>query len=212
MASSLSSLFGRTKLYEPSPRFDHGTAAVRGRCYLWGGWFAQDFSESGRRKLTSTAEIFDPYLETWEEHPTTGVPPPGLYNGACTSLLDSLYWFGGWDGSYYCNFLHRLDTTTLKWRKLQPLSQVYGPMRKHGCGMVSFLQNRLAVFGGYGIPTGPTQPGAMFTKSTHYTDGSGWSNELHVFNITEGMWGQYYLHDERESASFSVLNWLGRIL
>ena len=100
-----------SKLYEPSPRLAHG-AAVGGRCYLWGGR-VQDFSESGRRKLASTVEIFDPYLETWEEHPTTGVPPPGLYFGACTSLLDSLYWFGGWDDSSRYNFLHRLDTTTL---------------------------------------------------------------------------------------------------
>ena len=60
-------------------------------------------------------------------------------------------------------------------------------MRKGGCGMVSFLQDKLAVFGGYGIPTGPTQPGAMFTKDTEFATGSGWSNELHVFSITEGM-------------------------
>ena len=59
-------------------------------------------------------------------------------------------------------------------------------MRKVGCGMVSFHQDKLAVFGGYGIPRGPTQPGAMFTKNTNHTDGSGWSNELHVFDITEG--------------------------
>ena len=186
MASILSSLFGQTKLYEPSPRLGHGTAAVGGKCYLWGG-YVQDFSESGRRKLASTVDIFDPYLETWEEHPTTGVPPPGLYLGACTSL----YWFGGHDGSSRCNSLHRLDTTTLEWSELQPLNQTDGPMRKNGCGMVSFLQDKLAVFGGYGIPTGPTQPGAMFTKDTHSTDGSGWSNELHVFNITEGMWALY---------------------
>ena len=94
MASILSSLFGQTKLYEPSPRLAHGAAAVGGRCYLRGGC-VQDFSASGRRKLASTVDIFDLYLETWEEHHTTGVPPPGLYLGACTSLLDSfvLVWW-----------------------------------------------------------------------------------------------------------------------
>ena len=182
-----SPLFGRTKLHRPFPRFSHGAAAVGGRCYLWGGC-VQDFTESGRRELASTVEIFDPHLETWEEHHTTGVPPPGLYSGACTSLLDSLYWFGGNDGISFYNSLHRLDPTTLKWREIQPLNQADGPMRKIGCGMVSFFQDQLAVFGGYGIPTGPTQPGAMFTKDTRYTDGRGWSNELYVFNITEGMW------------------------
>ena len=173
-----------SKLYEPSPRYSHGAAAVGGRCYVWGGC-VQDFSASGRRKLPSTIEIFDPYLETWEKHPTTGVPPPGLCFGACTSLLDSLYWFGGYDGSTYYNSLHRLDTTTLEWRELQSLNQADEPMRKAAYGMVSFLQDKLAVFGGYGVPTGRTQPGAVFTD---FTDGRGWSNEIHVFTITEGMW------------------------
>ena len=141
MTSILSSLFGRTKLYEPSPRFAHGAAPVGGRCYLWGGCVPD--SESNRRKLLSTVEIFDPYLETWEEHPTTGVPPPGLYLGACTSLLDSLYWFGGYDGSSHYNSLHRLDTTTLEWKEIQPLNQADGPRRKSGCEIVSFLQDQL---------------------------------------------------------------------
>ena len=174
-----------SKLYEPSPKFGHGAAAVRGRCYLWGGR-VHDFSESSRKKLASTVEIFDPYLETWEKHHTTGVPPPGLYFGACTSLLDSLYWFGGGDGSSVYNSLHKLDPTTLEWRELQPLNQADRPMRKYGCEMVSFLQDQLATFGGNGISVGPTQPGAMFTKNTDSTNGSGWSNELHVFDITKG--------------------------
>ena len=204
MASILSSLFGQTKLYEPSPRFGHGAAAVGRRCYLWGGR-VQDFSVIGRKKLASTIDIFDPHLETWEKHPTTGVPPSGLYYGACTSLLDSLYWFGGWDNRSYYNSLHRLDTTTREWRELQPLNQADGPMRKSGCGMVSFLQDQLAVLGGYGILTGPTQPGATEATDFNNTDGSGWSNELHVFNIMEGMWALHCLHDERYAADFSVM-------
>ena len=175
-----------SKLYEPSPRFSHGAAAVWGRCYLWGGC-VPDFSESGRRKLASAIEIFKPYMDTWEKKPTTGVPPLGLHTGACTSLLDSLYWFGGYDGTSFYNSLHRLDPTTLEWTDLQPLNQTDGPMRKCGCEIVPFLQDKLAVFGGYGIPTNPTQPEAMFKKNTKNTDGRGWSNELHVFDITEGM-------------------------
>ena len=186
MASIQSSTFYTTKQYEPTPRFSHGVASVRGRCYLWGG-SVPNFSESAIKKLSSTVEIFDPYLETWEQHPTTGAPPPGLCDGACTSLLDSLYWFGGSDDSFYSNFynsLHRLDTTTLEWRELQPLNQAGGPMGKIWCGIVSFSQDRLAVFGGYGILSSPIQPGATFRS---FVSGRGLSNELHVFDITRSM-------------------------
>ena len=185
MAYILSSTFYTMKQYEPTPRASHGAAAVGRRCYLWGGR-VQDLSEGGRRKLASTVDIFDPYWKTWEEHPTTGVPPPGLYLGACTSQLGSVYWFGGWDGSSYYNSLHKLDTTTLEWRELHPINQASRPMIKACCGMVSFFQNRLAVFGGYGISTGPIQPGATFVKDC-FTSEIGWSNELHVFDITKSM-------------------------
>jgi len=186
MASIFSSMLGRTKPYEPSPRWDHYAAPVGGRCFLWGGC-VPDFSASGRKKLASTVEIFHPYQETWEQQPTSGVPPPGLYLGTSVSLLDQLYSFGGFDGASRYNTLHMLDPTSLEWKQKRALNLADGPMRKSGCGMVPYRQDRLALFGGYGIPTGPTQPGATFTKNTRYTDGSGWSSELHIFNIREGM-------------------------
>ena len=179
------STFHPTEVNEPTPRFSHCAAAVGGRCYLWGG-VVQDFFEIDWKELVSTVEIFDPYLETWEKHPTTGDPPPGLYDAACTSLLDSVYWFGGWDGWSFYNSLHRLDTTTLEWRKVQPLNPAEGPMRKVWCGMVSFSQDKLATFGGYGHPTSPIQSGATFIKNP-FSSGMGWSNELHVFDITRSM-------------------------
>ena len=178
----MASPFGQaTELREPSPRYGHHAAEVGGRCYLWGGYVP----EGSKRKLKLTVEIFEPYLETWEEHPTMGEPPPGVHSGACTSLLDSLYWFGGRDDNSYYNSIHRLDTTTLEWRELQPLNPADGPMRKAGCRMVSFLQDKLAMFGGYGIPTGPA--GVMLTKNTDFIDRIEWTDEFHVYNIKEGM-------------------------
>jgi len=87
MASILSSVFGRTKAYEPSPRCFQYAAPVGGRCFLWGGR-VPDFSASGRRKLASTVEIFDPQLETWKQQSTSGVVRRGLYDGGCASLLN----------------------------------------------------------------------------------------------------------------------------
>jgi len=186
MASIFSFMLGRTKPYEPSPRWGHCATPVGGRCFLWGGC-VPDFSASGRKKLASTVEFFDPYLEVWEQQSTSGVPPPGLYFGTSVSLSDQLYSFGGWDGASFYSTFHMLDPTSLEWKEQHVLNQADRPMRKIGCGMVPYSQDRLALFAGFGIPTSPTQPGATFTKDTRYTDGRGWSNELHVFNIREGM-------------------------
>ena len=184
MASTLSSMLGRTETYKPSPRFSHFAALAGGRCFLWG--HVPDFSANGREQIASTVEIFDPCLEVWEQKATSGVSPSGLYDGACASLSDQLYSFGGIDSGCFCNSLHTMDTTSLEWKTVRVLNPGDGPMRKRGCKMVAFSQDRLALLGGYGIPTGPTQPGATLTKSTRYGDGRGWSNELHIFNINEG--------------------------
>ena len=49
---------------------------------MWCGR-TEDFSESSKKKLASVVEIYDPYLEAWQQEATTGVPPPGLYAGGC---------------------------------------------------------------------------------------------------------------------------------
>ena len=59
-----------------------------------------------------------------------------------------------------------------------------GPMRKAGCGMVHFHHDKLAVIGGYGYPTGPPQPGSTFINVG--TDGRGATNEIHVFDLSQG--------------------------
>ena len=33
----------------------------------------------------------------------------------------------------------------------------------------------------------PAQPGSTFTKTTILSDGSGWTNEFHLFDLQEGM-------------------------
>ena len=170
---------------EPSPRFRHYASSVGGSCLLWGGCVPG----LSPKKLASTVEIFDPYLEMWEQQATSGDSPPGLVDGACAVLLDQLYSFGGTDGTSYYNSLHTLDPTSLKWKELPVLNQGAGPMRKERSGMFAYSQDRLAMFGGYGIPTGPIQRGAKFIENakTRYKDGRGWTNELHIFTINEGM-------------------------
>ena len=92
-----------------------------------------------------------------------------------------MYLYGGTDGSCYHSSLHQLDTRSWTWKRL--LSA--GPMRKRGCGLVAH-DSKLVLFGGFGIPSGPTQPGAEFTRSNTFTDGSGRTNEVHTFDLKEG--------------------------
>ena len=137
-----------------------------------------------RGKLLSIVETFDPFLEMWEQQPTTGSPPLGLCTGACSSLMDSLYSFGGIDGRKYHNSLHCLSTSVREWRELGESNPQDGPMEKRLCRMVTFNNDALALFGGYGIPRGTIQPGSSFIKNE--ADGSGWTNELHLFNVNKG--------------------------
>ena len=151
---------------------------------MWGGR-TQDFLHGGQDKLKSTVNVFDPYLETWQEQRTTGVPPRGFYVGAAAAHSTSLYSFAGHDGKSWHNSLHVLDTDTLVWTELS--HQTKSPMPKGGCGMVFFGTHHLATIGGYGRPTQPIQTGSSFhKKGTNFTDGRGWTNEFHVFDVTEG--------------------------
>ena len=150
---------------------------------MWGGR-TQDFHHGGRDKLKSTVNFFDPYLETWQEQCTTGVPPRGLVSGAAVAHLTSLYSFAGVDGISWLNSLHVLDTGTLVW--METTTTTHSPMPKSGCGMVFFGTHHLATIGGYGLPTQPIQTGSSFHKNSSRTDGSGWTNEFHVFDVTEG--------------------------
>ena len=165
----------------------HSAALIGDRLYMWGG-LTEGSSESSRKKLASVVEIYDPYLEAWQQEATTGVPPPGLYIGGCTSVHESLLWYGGFDGKsdFGRSTLHQLNTVTLNWEELHQ-STPQGPMAKAGCALVSFQGNKAALYGGYGIPTGPTQPGSTFTKYAGKSDGSGWTNEFHLFDLQAGM-------------------------
>ena len=56
-------------------------------------------------------------------------------------------------------------------------------MKKEGSGMAAF-SDCLGVFGGFGTPQGPTQPGS-FIKSSGSSEG--WTNEFHVYHLKTGL-------------------------
>ena len=169
------------ELYEPSPRYGHYATAVDGQLYLYSGRTVRYTAE--KEKLQSLVEVLDPLTETWTQKTTEGDIPPGMFSGACTSTGQDLFTFGGRDGKSRYGDLHRLKPTrnSLRWTRLTSVA------KKSGCGMVCFNSKHLLLFAGYcPLPT-DIQPGAVFTRNTPYTDGSGWTNELHLFDLDTGM-------------------------
>ena len=171
--------------YEPLPRFCHISECVGSKVLVQGGR-TKDFSEKSRKHLSTVVEIFDPYSELWEQKQVKGDGPrPGIYIAPSASLHDDLFSFGGFCDGNRINTLHRLDTKTWHWYQLSLQDADGAPMPKVGCGMISF-RNSLGVFGGLGIPRGPTEP-YSFMKNIRFTDGRGWTNEFHIYNLSEGM-------------------------
>ena len=185
MAALLARLTGSSAKYEPVPRLHHISGCV-GSIVLVQGGQTKDFSEKIRQHLTSVVEVFDPYSELWEQKQVKGDgPEPGIYAAASVSLHGDLFTFGGLFNGKLSNTLHRLDTKTWSWHQVSPLNADGAPMPKCGCGMISF-RDGLGVFGGYAIPLGPTEA-QSFLKDSRYTNGRGWTNEFHIYNLSEGI-------------------------
>ena len=189
---ALSKLTGSSSKYEPLPRFFHISSRVGSKVVVQGGR-TKDFSEKSRQHLSSVVEIFDLYSESWEQRPVTGdAPSPGTYGVASASLHEDLFSFGEYDGRQWFNTLRRLDTEKLCWSQVSPQNADGAPMPKYGCGIIAF-GNGLGVFGGIGVPRGPTEP-RSFIKNTTSTNGSGWTNEFHIYNLSQGNLSRGFSH------------------
>ena len=175
MASSL--------LYQPSPRFWHRAAQVRHKTYLWGG------VTTWKKTLPLEIEAFDTFSETWTKKMSMRVPPPGPRSGGFAVVAETLYYFGGNDTHSVYSSLHSLNTETLEWRELQSKNPTDQPMPKVGHGIVTYHDETvgvtsLAVLAGYGKPVTPIQLGSSFIPSANHCDGRGYTNEFHLFNLT----------------------------
>ena len=169
--------------YEPKPRLWHNAGAVRGECFISAGR-TTDFDKT-KEELSSTVEVFDQYLEQWRQLKTTGSPPVGFYNGGCcvSPNGDLFAYAGGTGGSASCGGLYKLSF--LKWSWLSMQSDAKSPGNKHACAIICFNKKKVAVIGGYGPPPASLQPGATFIKDKRYTNGEGWTNEVHIFDTDQ---------------------------
>lgn len=170
---------------QPQPRFWHSAFSVHGRIYVRGGSTAHFDTDEGKRELATTIEEYDPINHVWCQHKTVGAYHPGLSAVACTAFGDYMYAYGGSDGSELHAVLSQLDMKTLVWVQLS-VEALDGPMKKDACGIVLYDTDKLAVIGGYADPYGRIQEESTFVVNEFFNDGSGWTNEFHVFNITKG--------------------------
>ena len=139
---------------EPAPRAWHFSSTVAGQTYIYGGdTLGADDDEKSVFGFLQKEEV-------WKRHTTTGTPPHALMNGACTSVGDVIYMYGGYQyvGEMQGG-LYSLDVREMKWSKVSN-----GP-RLGGCG-IAHRKNKLVVFGGCGDDD--------------------LSNELHIFDLEEG--------------------------
>ena len=185
--------------YEPTRRLRHACCSVDGGMIIGGGRGVLDFESIASREAPqndddrriylglNSIDKFDSYLEIWSRLDTTGTPHPGLLGAACASVGDYMYMYGGHNGASYKGDLSLLNLKTLTWSQLSQEAAAGGPMRKDSCGIFICRGEQVVVIGGYGIPTGPAQTGASFIQDTRFTDGCGWTNEVHVYDIKRGI-------------------------
>ena len=167
---------------EPVARLGHFSASIDGLfpC-IYGGHTTLRKEEQARRLYK-----WDPYYESWESLLTTGSYPEGFSVGASASANMVLYTYGGADRSSHKGSLHKLDMNTMEWVQLSGSgSSPDCPMEKIGCQMVVYKE-KLVLFGGYGVPSGPIHPGAEHVRNCEYPDHRGWTNEMHCFDLKEG--------------------------
>ncbi len=162
---------------EPLPCIYPFSAETDSLHYCWRGM--------GPNEWSNCLSVYECSTETWTMKPTTLPAHPGLGKGCSILVGRYLYVFGGANGSTYYNDMSKLDLDTLQWSKVQTTGSQ--PIRKAGCGLVRVNERTLCCIGGRGFGFGPTQSGSTFIRNTIYSDGRGWTNEIHLFDLQDGI-------------------------
>ena len=157
---------------------------------MWGGGqpglpYVHDSEE--KKASSSVMEVCDLGSGRWEQKPTTGTPPLGVYGYASAVIGREIFLFGGYSGHPGCyhNSLFSFNVDTFNWKELSPTSPHHGPMMKRYCGMVAVQLEEeayLVVIGGSGQQPG-TQGGAQYEGS--YLQ---YCNEIHYYKLSSGQY------------------------
>ena len=167
-------------------RTEHSTVVINNVLHCWGGDQADlpyVHANEEKKKFISSIDLFHLPTLTWERRSTTGTPPVGVKDYACTKVDNQIFYNGGRckpDDCYHNN-LYEFNSLTNNWREVINSTPDNVPMKKIYCGMISFKINgkyNLLVLGGYGpVPvtthshsqyiTLPNNPNRCITNEAH---------------------------------------------
>lgn len=189
---------------EPAARFWHASLSVGHKMYIWGG----RTHDCDRSKTTAFIEEFDTKNRSWSKRKTEGTPHPGFSQAACASLGNNLVFYGGNNNERLNGVLSKLDLTTMTWSELSPEDLAKSPMKKDACGMIHFQtrdgKQKLLISCGYALsPSDPHTASSLsdsnggssdetseFLPDNYNTENlTGWTNEFHFFDATNGKKG-----------------------
>ena len=179
--------------YQPVEREGHSTVRVGDYLYMWGGYQPglPEVHDSEEKKASSSVmEVRDLASGRWEQKPTTGTPPLGVYGYAAAVIGREIFFFGGHcgHGGCYHNSLFSFNVDTFNWKELSPTSPHHGPMMKRYCGMVAVQlegEAYLVVIGGSNYKG--QQPGTQ--RGAQYESGSfQYCNEIHYYKLSSGQY------------------------
>ena len=141
-----------------------------------------------KRRITSSVNTFLLSAFQWERKLTTGNPPAGVMRYACTNLEDRMYYFGGCCkiGNCFHNNLFELNSLTNKWEEIVSITPDNEPMKKRGCGMISYSTNReenFLLIGGFGPTPTTKQTQSQYIPHPDYPHLC-YTNEAHIMCVS----------------------------
>ena len=161
---------------------------------MWGGdqpGLPQVHDSEEKKAATSVMEVCHLASGRWEQKPTTGTPPLGVYGYAAAVIGKEIFFFGGdcGHGDCYHNSLFSFNVDTFNWKELSPTSPHHGPMMKSYCGMVAVQLEEeayLVVIGGSNREG--QQPGTQ--RDAQYEGGYSiqYCNEIQYYKLSSGQY------------------------
>jgi len=157
----------------PFNRYGHTVVSYGSLVYLWGG--------RNDHHSCNTLFAFNPYMKEWSRPLVSGMIPASRDGHSACIAKDCIYIFGGFEEDHdrYSQDVHQLDLYTMTWRRIMTTGI---PPSWRDFHTLSFVEDKLYVFGGRSDRTGPfhTGPRNEIYDNTMYSldlSTSVWSTE-----------------------------------